>query len=157
MEVIMKQTLDIDIELSGFPVGFTNPITGERVEIWFDSSLENLKRIIVEENYEEFDIYEQKLKEDSIHETNVETVIEHAKGTLEYQYDFFFGKGTFEKLYECVPDFDALERAYEPTIKAIAKKVEQQAKKRQKDRELAAEKLTKEFHNKKKQKVANKK
>ncbi|MDY4307499.1 hypothetical protein SNF32_09765 [Enterococcus mundtii] len=84
----MKQTLDIDIELSGFPVGFTNPITGERVEIWFDSSLENLKRIIVEENYEEFEIYEQKLKEDSIHETNVETVIEHAKGTLEYQYDF---------------------------------------------------------------------
>lgn len=127
----------IDIKRTGFPVKI-----GE-IELWFDSSIENLRRFFdVEE------IANKKLKEaqekakhihfpddvdaDNIDVKTVDAALDLNKEFIAAQYDIIFGDGTFKKIYKKYPDIMALEDALEPLSKEIAKRIEEQEKKRTK-------------------------
>lgn len=152
----MSNVINIDVEKTGFPVKIG------QLEIWFDSSLENLRRFF---NVEE--IAQKKLKEaqdkaqhihfptdinvDNVHEVDTKTVdaaIDVNKEFIAAQYDIIFGNGTFKKIYKEYPDIIALESALEPIGIAISKKIEEQEKERSsliedKQREYLNKKATK--------------
>ena len=118
----MSQDVQIDIQRTGFPVKIGT------VELWFDSSIENLRRFF---NIEE--IAQEKLKEaqekakhihfpdefenydleDYTEEDikNIDAALDVNKEFIAAQYDIIFGEGTFKKLYKVYPDFLALEKA----------------------------------------------
>lgn len=124
-------TVQIDIKRTGFPIKIGS------LELFFDASLENLRRF--------FDIEEiakQKMKEaqekakhvhfpekiESIQDVEVETVdaaFDVNKEFIAAQYDIIFGNGTFKKIYEQYPDVIALENALEPLGQAISEKIEE--------------------------------
>lgn len=124
-------TINIDIKRTGFPVKIG------ALELWFDASLENLRRFFdVEE------IAQEKLKEaqekakhihfpevvENIEDVEVETVdaaMDVNKEFIAAQYDVIFGDDTFKNIYKEYPDVIALERALEPIGIAIAKKIEE--------------------------------
>lgn len=127
----MTNEIVIDIQRTGFPVKIGN------IELWFDSSLENLRNFF---NMEE--IVQQKLKESqekarhihfpaeinegNIHEIDVRSVdaaLDVNKEAIAAQYDILFGDGTFKKIYKKHPDIAALERALEVVGVAIAKRI----------------------------------
>ena len=125
----MTKDLVIDIKRTGFPVKIG------ALEIWFDASLENLRRFFdVEE------IAKKKLKDaqekakhihfpevvENIEDVEVETVdaaLDVNKEFIAAQYDVIFGDGTFKKIYKEYPDVIALEQALEPIGIAIAEKI----------------------------------
>lgn len=137
-------TIKIDVKRTGFPVKF-----GE-LELWFDSSMENLRNFF---NIDE--IAQQKLKEirerakhvhfpegienytiDEFEEKDIEkidTAFDINKEFIAVQYDILFGEGAFKRMYEVYPDIVALENALEPLGKAIAKAIEEQEKEREKE------------------------
>lgn len=122
-------TINIDIKRTGFPVKIG------ALELWFDASLENLRRFFDVE-----DIAKEKLKEaqekakhihfpevvENIEDVEVETVdaaMDVNKEFIAAQYDVIFGDGTFKKIYKEYPDVIALEQALEPIGNAIAEKI----------------------------------
>lgn len=122
-------TINIDIKRTGFPVKIG------ALELWFDASLENLRRFFDVE-----DIAKEKLKEaqekakhihfpevvENIEDVEVETVdaaMDVNKEFIAAQYDVIFGDGTFKKIYKEYPDVIALEQALEPIGIAIAEKI----------------------------------
>ncbi|WP_096435918.1 hypothetical protein [Alteribacter populi] len=134
----MTQELKIDIRRTGFPVKIGS------LELWFDSSLENLRRFF---NVDE--IAQEKLKEaqekakhihfpddinmDEIENLDVKTVdaaFDVNKEFIAAQYDIIFGDDTFKKIYKEYPDIIALEQALDPIGTAIAKRIEEQEKER---------------------------
>ncbi|ARK28797.1 hypothetical protein [Halalkalibacter krulwichiae] len=131
----MSQELKIDIKRTGFPVKIGT------LELWFDSSLENLRRFF---NVEE--LAEQKLKEaqekakhihfpevvdvDSLDLEVVDAAFDVNKEFIAAQYDIIFGDETFKKIYKVYPDIIALEQALEPIGTAIAKRIEEQEEER---------------------------
>lgn len=135
----MAQEIKIDIQRTGFPVKIGT------IELWFDSSLENLRRFL---NVEE--LAQKKLKEaqekgkhihfpddidiDDIENLDVKTIDAAFDVTKEFiaaQYDIIFGDGTFKKIYEVYPDIRALEDALDPLGIAIAKRIEELEEERQ--------------------------
>lgn len=124
-------TVNIDIKRTGFPVKIG------ALELFFDASLENLRRFFdVEE------IAKEKLKEaqekakhihfpevvENIEDVEIEAVdaaLDVNKEFIAAQYDVIFGDGTFKKIYKEYPDVIALEQALEPIGIAIAKKIEE--------------------------------
>lgn len=126
----MTQDLVIDIKRTGFPVKFGS------LELWFDSSLENLRRFFDFEN-----IAREKLKEiqdkaqhihfpeevdaDSFDTVTVDAAFDVEKEFLAVQYDVLLGDGSFKKIYAEYPDFLALEKALETVGKGIAERVEE--------------------------------
>ncbi|GAE32448.1 hypothetical protein [Halalkalibacter hemicellulosilyticus] len=127
----MTQEVKIDIKRTGFPVK-----VGE-VELWFDSSIENLRRFF---NVEE--LAQEKLKEaqekakhihfpdeiehiDDIEIETVDAALDVNKEFIAAQYDIVFGDGTFKKIYEYYPDIAALEQALDPIGLAIGKRIEE--------------------------------
>lgn len=131
-------TIQIDVQRTGFPVKIGT------IELWFDSSLENLRRFF---NVDE--IAQQKLKEaqekakhihfpdeidvDTIENIDIKTVdaaFDVNKEFIAAQYDVIFGDGTFKRIYDEYPDVLALEQALEPLGKAIAQKIEEQEQER---------------------------
>lgn len=121
--------IKIDIQRTGFPVKIGS------LELWFDASIENLRRFFdVEE------IAKQKLREaqekakhihfpevvENIEDVEVETIdaaFDVNKEFIAAQYDIIFGDGTFKKVYEQYSDVMALERALDPLGVAIAEKI----------------------------------
>ena len=137
----MTNEIVIDIQRTGFPVKVGT------VELWFDSSLENLRRFF---NIEE--IVQQKLQEaqekarhihfpaeiteeniDEIEIKSVDAAIDVNKEAIAAQYDVIFGDGTFKKIYKKHPDIWALEQALEVVGIAIAKRIEEQESVRAKE------------------------
>lgn len=147
-------TIQIDINRTGFPVKIGS------LELWFDSSIENLRSFF---NIEE--IAQQKLKEaqekaqyihfpaeiNDISDIEVETVdaaIDLQKEFIAAQYDILFGNGTFKKIYKVYPDILALEKALEVVGVSIAKRIDEM----EEERNAATEAKKAEYLNKKAQK-----
>jgi len=150
-------TIQIDVNRTGFPVKIGT------IELWFDSSLENLRRFF---NVDE--IAQQKLKEaqekakhihfpdeidvDTIENIDIKTVdaaFDVNKEFIAAQYDVIFGDGTFKEIYKKYPDIIALENALDPLGHAIAKKIEEQ----QEEREKQVKRIQNEYLQKKKEKL----
>lgn len=124
------EELKIDIQRTGFPVKLGT------LELWFDSSLENLRRF-----YNVDEIAQKKLKEtrekaqhihfpDEVDLENldielVDAAFDANKEFIAAQYDIIFGDGTFKKIYKKYPDILALENALDPLGLAIAKRIEE--------------------------------
>ena len=100
--------IKIGIKRTGFPVKI-----GE-IELWFDSSIENLKKFFNIDKLAAERLEQTKKMAESIvlpEEINEETVKAMDKQTIDdafsvnkefiaIQYDLIFGEGTFEKIYE---------------------------------------------------------
>lgn len=142
--------INIDIQRTGFPVKIGT------VELWFDSSIENLRRFF---NIEE--IAQEKLKEaqekaqhihfpDDVEVENMDIKIIDAsldlnKEFIAAQYDILFGDGTFKKLYKVYSDVMALEKALEVVGVSISKRIVELEEERSKE----VEKKKSEYLNKK--------
>lgn len=162
----MNKALDINVKLTGFPVGFTNPETGERLELWFDSSIESLKKFLDLDKLalEKFEKVKQqaanlqdKLPKDrevfeevDLSVESLDAAIDFNKGIIAVKYDLLFGDGSFEKLYEHIPDFEALEEIYPAVDNAISQRIQQQEKARLKSANQLMQKYTKKKKNKRK-------
>lgn len=124
----MTQDIKIDIKRSGFPVKIGT------VELWFDSSMENLKNFfnIEEIAHDRLNAAIEKAEHihfpDSIDKSedletakkNSDTVIDLHKEFIAAQYDILFGDGTFKKIYKEYPDVFALDKALEPVGVAVS-------------------------------------
>lgn len=146
-------TIQIDIKRTGFPVKIGS------LELWFDSSLENLRRFF---NIEE--IAQKKLKkaqekaqhihfpkEVDVDDLEIETVdaaFDVKKEFIAAQYDIIFGDGTFKKIYKVYPDVLALEETLDVVGAAIAKRIEEL----EEERSEKADAKKNEYLNKKAQK-----
>lgn len=124
-------SIQINIDRTGFPVKIGT------VELWFDSSLENLRRFF---NVEE--IANQKLKEaqekakhihfpdeidieKNIDVKTIDAAFDVNKEFIAAQYDIIFGDGAFKEIYKKYPDIVALEQALDDVGAAIAKRIEE--------------------------------
>jgi hypothetical protein len=130
--------IKIGIKRTGFPVKI-----GE-IELWFDSSIENLKKFfnidkLAAERLEQTKkMAESIVLPDEINEETVKAMDEQTiddafnvnKEFIAIQYDLIFGDGTFEKVYEKYPDIMALEGVLEQVGQAVAQKVEDMEKER---------------------------
>lgn len=128
----------VEIKRTGFPVEI-----GE-VEVWFDSSIENLKNFANAEKISRERLGEVSKKAQHIHfpsEITDETIKEISEETIEdafslnkefiaIQYDVIFGDGTFKKIYEKHPDIYALEGALDIVGVAISERLEEEFDKR---------------------------
>lgn len=147
-------TVQIDIKRTGFPVSIGT------LELWFDSSIENLRNFINAEEIAQEKLKKAQEKAKHIHfpaEINEETVEKIDEKTIDAafdvnkefiaaQYDVVFGDGTFTKIYKEYPDVIALEKAMNPLFLAISEKIEEQ----EKERLAEVEKKKNEYLNKKK-------
>lgn len=125
-------TIKIDLKRAGFPV------TIGGAELWFDNSLENLRKLIDADEIakKKAEAAQEKAKHihlpDEINDDYIENIdrelidaaIDVNKEFIAAQYDTIFGDGTFKKLYEAHPDLQALEEALEIVGVAIAKEIE---------------------------------
>lgn len=151
--------IQIDLKRTGFPVKIG------ALELWFDSSLENLKNFFNIEEVAQERLKESQEKAKHIHFPdgfeeyelddyteedikNVNAAFDVNKEFVAVQYDIIFGDGTFKKIYEQYPDILALEQALEPLGVAISKKIDEQEEERSKQ----IEKKKNEYLNKKKAK-----
>lgn len=129
----MANEIKIGIDRTGFPVKIGS------IELWFDSSLENLRRFF---NVDE--LANERLKEaqkkaehihfpddidvDDIENIDVKTIdaaFDVNKEFIAAQYDIIFGEGVFKRIYAKYPDIIALERALDHIGVAIAKRIEE--------------------------------
>lgn len=113
-------SIQIEVKRSGFPVKL-----GE-VELWFDTSIENLTRFfeIEDEVNNRFNEYQKEivdksnngkfdgLKKGEISKETIDEALALERKTTEIKYDLVFGDGTFAKLYEAYPDYEALDEAF---------------------------------------------
>jgi len=122
--------IKIDIQKTGFPVKIGT------VELFFDSSIENLRRFF---NVDE--IAQEKLKEaqekakhihfpedmdiDNIDVKTVDAALDVNKEFIAAQYDIIFGDDTFKKIYKKYPDILALEQALDVIGVNIANRIEE--------------------------------
>lgn len=151
-------SIKIDVKRTGFPVKIGS------LELWFDSSVENLRRFFDAEKIalERLKEVEKKarhvhfpeveeINEDNIKDMPVETIdaaLDLNKEYVAIQYDVIFGDGTFKKLYKEYPDVMALNDLIDPLGIAIAEKIEQQ----EEDRKKEVEKKKQEYLDKKSKK-----
>lgn len=134
-------TIKIDIKRTGFPVHIGS------LELWFDSSIENLKNFV---NVEK--IAQEKLKKaqelakhvhfpdeitveniNEVKKEDVDVAFSANKEFIAAQYDIVFGDGAFKKIYEEYPDIIALENAMDPLFLAISDKIAEQEEERLKE------------------------
>ena len=139
----MTNEIVIDIQRTGFPVKIGS------IELWFDSSLENLRNFFSIE-----EIVRQKLREaqekaqhihfpTEINEANVgeidvrsvDAALDVNKEAIAAQYDILFGEGTFKQIYKVYPDIMALEQTLEIVGVAISKRIEERESVRVKETE----------------------
>lgn len=131
----MSNQINIGIERTGFPVKIGS------IELWFDSSLENLRRFLNVDELAQKKLKEAQEKAKHIHfpdnvdveNIDVETVdaaFDVNKEFIAAQFDIIFGEGTFKKIYKKYPDIIALEKTLETVGIAIAKRIEELEKER---------------------------
>lgn len=149
----MSQEIKIDIRRTGFPVKIGD------LELWFDSSLENLRKFFNVDKIAQGKLKEAQEKAKHIHfpddvdvdniknidTKTVDAAFDVNKEYIAAQYDIIFGDGTFKKIYKKYPDILALEKALEPIGMAIAEKIEDMEVERNKE----VEEKKKEYLNKK--------
>jgi hypothetical protein len=136
--------IKIDIKRTGFPVKIGS------LELWFDSSLENLRRFFDVEELAQEKLKEAQEKAKHIHfpddaeienvdTKTVDAALDVHKEFIAAQYDIIFGDETFKKIYEQYPDIMALEQTLDPLGEAIAKRIEEQEAERTKQVEARKE------------------
>lgn len=152
-------TVQIDIKRTGFPVKIGN------VELWFDSSAENLRNFFyidekVNERLKEINEraehihFPEGIENYSIEEFEekdigkIDAAFDINKESVALEYDILFGDGSFKKIYEEIPDIWALEHSLVPLQEEIERKLKEQKKKIVKERQ----KIENEMLEKKKQK-----
>lgn len=132
----MTEIINIPIKRTGFPVKI-----GE-VELWFDSSIENVRNFLNIEEIAEEKLETVRKKSEHIHfpveindETikdvkveDIDTAFDANKEFIAIQYDLIFGDGTFKKLYKAIPDIIALDEVLEVVGNSIAERLEEQNK-----------------------------
>lgn len=130
----MSEIINIPVKRTGFPVKI-----GE-VELWFDSSIENVRNFLNIETIAEEKLEEVRKKSEHIHfpaeindETikdvkveDIDTAFDANKEFIAIQYDLIFGDGTFKKLYKAIPDIIALDEVLEVVGNSIAERLEEQ-------------------------------
>ncbi|AMQ06729.1 hypothetical protein [Sporosarcina psychrophila] len=152
----MTETVNIDIQRSGFPIKLGT------VELWFDTSLENLRKFFGVEELAQEKLKEAQEKAQALHfpdvvtaeNLDVDTVnaaFDVNKAFIGAQYDIIFGDGTFKKLYKAYPDIMALEQTLEIVGVAIGNKLELMESERSSKTELKKS----EYLAKKSKKVGN--
>lgn len=128
----MSEAVSIDIQRTGFPIKLGT------VELWFDTSYENLLTFFKVEELAQEKLKEAQEKARALQfpdEINAETLdaktinavnvaFDVNKAFIGAQYDIIFGDGTFEKLYGEYPDIAALEQTLEIVGVAIGNKLE---------------------------------
>src|SRR5690625_3658340 len=131
-------TVQIDVKRTGFPVKIG------ALELWFDSSLENLRNFFNVDEIAQERLKKAEEKAQHVHfptnsddvdleEMDIKTIdagFDLGKEFIATQYDIIFGDGTFKRIYKEYPDVLALEQALEPLGLAIAKKIDEQEKER---------------------------
>jgi len=135
----MTKDIKVDVNKTGFPVRIGS------IELWFDSSLENLRTFFNVEKIAQERLKEAKEKAQHIHfpdgledinleDTDNETIIDDRtadvavdvfKEFVAAQYDIVFGDNTFKKVYKKYPDIMALERALVVASEAISNQIEE--------------------------------
>lgn len=127
----MTELINIDIQRTGFPIKIGT------VELWFDSSLENLRKFFNLEELAEEKLKEAQEKARAIHFPDVVDIdtldmdalnaaMDVNEEFIAAQYDIIFGNGTFDKIYGVYPDILALDQAFSVVCVAIGSKIEQQ-------------------------------
>lgn len=151
-------SIQIKVKRSGFPVKL-----GE-VELWFDTSIENLTRFFDIENEvnNRFNEYQKKiadksnngefddLKKGEISKKTVDEALGLERKATEIKYDVVFGDGTFAKLYKVYPDYEALDEAFHQVDTLIGAELEKLAIERKKKAKTRAEEYKTKAKSKKK-------
>jgi len=126
----MSNGVNIKVERTGFPV-----MIGE-VELWFDSSLENIEKFTkieklalkelkkVQKKFKAMELPQKVEDLDKLKEEDTQNVLELTKDFIAIQYELIFGKGSFDKVYKKYPDMFALEKAIKEASNYIAKEIE---------------------------------
>ena len=98
------KALNINAKRTGFP------ITINGVELFFDASLEGIER------------YESKITEAQAMIADIPdtgNVVEDKKTVVRMSFDSIFGDGTFDNLYQVLPDITALQTVFFDVVKGI--------------------------------------
>jgi len=142
----MTKPIEINIKRSGIPVKVGS------IELWFDQSLENIKRFsnlesIALEKLKEAEENEKHFHfpEEGIDESVIDAKLDADKEFVAIQYDIMFGDGTFKKIYKKYPDVLALAEALDPIGFAISERIEE----KEKERSKIAQQTKAQFLNKK--------
>src|SRR5690625_6099957 len=131
--------VQVEIKRTGFPVKIGN------IELWFDSSVENLRKFFNIEEIAQERLKEIKEKAEHVHfpkgienysieefeEKDIEKIdaaFDINKKFIAYQIDILLGEGSFKKIYNEYPDIWALEHALVPIGEEISKKIAEQEK-----------------------------
>lgn len=152
--------IKIDVERSGFPVAVGD------VELWFDSSIENLKNFmnideVAKKRLDEISEgarhvhFPEEITLENVSEIDgedIEKVFSMNKEFIAIQYDIMFGEGAFKKLYEVYEDVHALERVLIPVGEAVAERIEEELDVRESEYEEQRTRLLEKQKQKKGQK-----
>lgn len=138
-------TKEIDINIPIKRTGF--PIKIGKIELWFDSSAENLRKFLnvdeiakerlkIAQDKAEHIHFPEEVTEDNVQDIDDKTLDDALNLKNEFvaiQYDVVFGDGTFKKIYKEYPDVFALEEALDPINYAIAETITKQEEARATD------------------------
>src|SRR5690625_2936435 len=136
--------VQVEIKRTGFPVKIGN------IELWFDSSVENLRKFFNIEEIAQERLKEIKEKAEHVHfpkgienysieefeEKDIEKIdaaFDINKEFIAVQYDILFGDGAFKRIYDEYPDIWALEKALVPIGEQIAERIKEQEQKREQE------------------------
>lgn len=153
-------SIQIEVKRSGFPVKL-----GE-VELWFDTSIENLTKFfeIEDEVNNRFNEYQKEivdksnkgkfdgLKKGELSKETIDEALALERKTTEIKYDLVFGDGTFAKLYEVYPDYEALDEAFYQVDTLIGAELEKLAIERKNKAKSRADEYKAKAKSKKKKK-----
>ena len=155
-----KNIIDIKVDRSGFPV-----LIGG-VELWVDDSHENLHKLVDIESVVEDPAKELEEKMKSINlpdfketeavsdgvKKSLKEVSDIDKAVVKLSYDTIFGEGSFDKLYKEIPDYKALEKAFNPVVKSVSERIVERSEEYKNEREKQLDGVKSEVINKKQQK-----
>lgn len=164
----MTDTINIPVKKSGFTIKF-----GGEVELWFDTSIEAVKKYIRVEELAEKELEKVKAKAEHVHFPKDEEVDEEWVKSLSdkeideffelnnkfiaIQYDLIFGEGTFKKLYDKFPDIQALEETLEVVGQVIEDKFAEFERERLAKNVSKKNEILQKINEKKNKKVVKKK
>lgn len=154
-------TVQIDIQRTGFPVKIGT------VELWFDSSLENLRNFFNVDDIAQKRLKKAQEKAEHIHfpkgienysidefeEEDIEKIdaaFDVNKEFIAAQYDILFGDGTFKKIYKKYTDIWALEKALVPIGQEITKRIQALEEERKQEFEQIENEVLKKKNEKRK-------
>jgi len=145
--------LRFEVKRTGFPVKIGD------IELFFDCSMENLRRFFDAEEiaHKKLEEVQEKAKhihfpDDEIDKTSKNTADEALdlhKEWIAIQYDIIFGEGTFKKIYKKYPDIASLEALLDPIGEGVADNIYAYVDTFEKERAKEVENIRKQYLNKK--------